>query len=346
MTLESFLSFWNHHNTTIIEALIALITVSSLFLGFRHFFVKESHSDLGAGGVTGDISQLENTLKKILENQASAPPPAAAPAPPPEPAAPSDPGGELMFTAADLQHFRDSLAEALTKNEELQTKITTLEKSGGAAAAPAGNPALEAELKSKVADLEARLKEYELISDDIAELSRFREENSKLKKEIAKLSSGASTAVPEVAEPPSTPSAKSSFAIETEPVAEAVAVPVPEPIVSEPPVVEAPPAEPEVVAAVPAPEVAPVADDAPTMAISAEGATTEAPVEAESGPNPLDEEFLKEFAEVVHGKKPEDKAVAGAPSTPSPPKDGASAEADETQKLMNSFESFVANKKE
>jgi phage shock protein A len=39
----------------------------------------------------------------------------------------------------------------------------------------------------KIRDLEGKLKEYEIIEDDIADLSHFKEENAKLKKKIEEL---------------------------------------------------------------------------------------------------------------------------------------------------------------
>ncbi len=46
------------------------------------------------------------------------------------------------------------------------------------------------ELAGKARDLEARLAEYEIISEDIADLSRYREENDQLKKELEALKAG------------------------------------------------------------------------------------------------------------------------------------------------------------
>jgi hypothetical protein len=348
VTIENFLHFWNHYNTTIIEGLIALIVVLSLFLGFRHFFVKETQSELSGSAGSGDIAQIEQTLKKILENQANAPSSAssasssdnASGASAATSASALDSGGELMFSASEVQGFRNSLDEALAKNEELQKKISNLEQAGAAVAAAgsaaadakekaqSGDPLLEAELRKKVLDLEARLKEYELISDDIAELSKYREENRKLKAELTQ-ARGASQPVnsTEVPAGSATPEKK----IENE-------VPISE-------VKEPSPSRASETAASSTSNLADEANTSPNLADSLMGdAPAEEPEVETQPPNPLDEEFLKEFAEVVHGKKPENAQSESQPTTPRT--EGGAGVTEEAQKLMDSFESFVANKKE
>ena len=106
--------------------------------------------------------------------------------------------------------------EVLDKDKtiaDLNQQITKGE--GGVAPVIAADP----ELQSKVDELEARLQEYEIIEDDIADLSLFKTENEKLKEEIERLKSQMGNSEP--------------------------AAPAPEPVVEPEPVLSEPEAEPE-----------------------------------------------------------------------------------------------------
>jgi hypothetical protein len=67
---------------------------------------------------------------------------------------------------------------------ELQVKDSEIQNLKGGS----GNQE-KAKLEEKIKDLESRLAEYEIISEDIADLSRYKDENVKLKKEIEMLKS-------------------------------------------------------------------------------------------------------------------------------------------------------------
>ena len=202
---------------------MALIILLSLFVGYRGFFGKKDagSSDMG-GGL--DAVQLEKTLQKILENQSKvnaathaesatehadldlhdAKPSAAAAGAGPE-------------VAAEMAQLKAAVAEGRKKAEALQAKVKEAEEKAAAALANAGAaPAAEAsggmseqekeDFASKIRDLEARLAEYEIISEDIADLSRYREENDELRKELDNMKqnvgSAPAPAAPVAAAPP------------------------------------------------------------------------------------------------------------------------------------------------
>lgn len=348
MTIDQVLSFFTHHNTAIIEGLVGIIILFGLFLGYRGFFGSKDEGH-GAGGM--DTAQLEKTLQKILDGQntghAPAPrhakeeesmdldlheeetpkaapkaAPAAAPAPAPEA------GDVVRESPAEIQQLRLTLSESQKKIEVLQAQLATAETkaaeaqaSASAAPAPAAggaDPAMEAKLR----DLEARLAEYEIISEDIADLSRYREENDKLKAELEALKAqGGSSA------PPAAP-------VSQEPVA--AAAPAPEPVPEIPAEPETPPAPTPVEEEVAAPDLSALDVDAAALIAEAEATPTEAPASAEL----IDEELMREFAAAVEGQKALDKVgeKAGDGSTQ------AEKKSDENAELMNEFENFVTKK--
>lgn len=303
--MDQFLLFWSLHNIAIIEGLVAVILVSSLFVAFRTFFARPDDM----GGSSLDSAQIEKTLQKILEAQGQvktsagkAPAVAAA--------------GEDMSIGVDLSKLDmnldgepDKASEAAVKELETvraqlvesQKQIESLQAQAASATAAPAAPA-NAGNEEKIKELEARLAEYEIISEDIADLSRFREENDKLKLEIEQLRSK-SAAAPAAPAPP------------------AAAAPEPPPAVAPAPAAKAPGPEPvpEVVAAALAPE-APAADPAADSLI--------------------DDELMKEFAAVVE----QQQAVSGVVKKAGAGDEAAEKPADETEKLMNEFESFVAKK--
>ncbi|KYG70377.1 hypothetical protein AZI85_14515 [Bdellovibrio bacteriovorus] len=326
MTMDKFLSFWDHYNTRIIEGLVALVILLSLILAYRSFFAKKSKGDSVDAGNGLDAAQLEKTLQKILENQQSGGGRTSRSAHAEdlstdvdldamEQASVSDAGasdGGSAESAAEVVQLRSSLNESAKKVEALQAQLKdALQAAEAAAAAPAAAGGAEAggmsaaekeEMNGKLRDLEARLAEYEIISEDIADLSRYREENDNLKKELEALKAG--RAQPAAAAPAA------------EPVVEAAPEPEPEPTPSEPVSVEPP--------------------------VQADAATPDAPAEpaATGGADLIDDELMKEFAAAVEGQKALDKAAdkAGDGSQK------AAATGDETDKLMNEFENFVSKK--
>ncbi|WP_373997847.1 hypothetical protein [Bdellovibrio bacteriovorus] len=295
--MDKFLSFWDHYNTRIIEGLVALVILLSLILAYRSFFAKKSKGDSLDAGNGLDAAQLEKTLQKILENQQSGGGRASRSAQGEdlstdvdldamEHASVSDAGasdGGSAESAAEVVQLRSSLNESAKKVEALQAQLKdALQAAEAAAAAPAAAGGAEAEaggmsaaekeeMNGKLRDLEARLAEYEIISEDIADLSRYREENDNLKKELEALKAGGAQPV--------------AAAPAAEPVVEAAPEPEPEPTPSEPVSVEPP--------------------------VQADAATPDAPAEpaATGGADLIDDELMKEFAAAVEGQKALDKAA-------------------------------------
>lgn len=181
MNIEHFLDLFFHRNIFIIEVLFGVVLFGVIFLTIRSFLRAE-----GAGNEM-NFSGLEEGLKKILENHA---------------------GNSSAHANDNASVEGDAIMEEMATQIErlklqLMQKTEEVEqlKSGGAVAASA-TTATEApvkaasssfsggtstELEEKVRELEARLSEYSIIEDDIADLSFYKEETVRLQAEIDKL---------------------------------------------------------------------------------------------------------------------------------------------------------------
>lgn len=351
MTMDKFLSLWDNYNIAIIEGLVALVIFFSLFLAYRSFFAKSAPGHDGDAGHGLDAAQLEKTLQKILDNQAAGKANGTEDlglhiAEVTETPSAKSAAGASVADAAEVAKLKASLNEGQQKIQELQKQVkealAAAEASAAAAAsAPAGGEAHAGgisakekdDLMGKIRDLEARLAEYEIISEDIADLSRYREENDNLKKEIDTLKAGAAAA-------PAAPVPAAAPVAAAEPVAAAPAPPPPPP---EPVAAPAPVAE--TVAAAPVVEAASVDAEIEAAVAAMANQAAEAPAEVAPAPPPveaapeaaavpvdesvIDDDLMKEFAAAVQGQKD----VSAAKK--------ADAEAG---KLINEFENFVTKK--
>ncbi len=155
-----------------------------------------------------------------------------------------------------------AMEKILSEKAKLEKELSDA-RAGGASAggAPAGNDDLQ-KLLEKCQGLEARLAEYSVIEDDLANLKRLQQENAQLKSQLG----GGAAATP-------TPSPAPAPAAAPVPTPAAAAAPAPTAAVPSEPV--APPA-----AAAPAPAAepapAPAADPAATAAAAAIAAAADA----------------------------------------------------------------------
>ena len=172
------------HNVPVIEVLFGVILVLlavALFVSFR----------MAQGGSGDDkvLKDLESSLKKMIESL-QATPNAQVTA-----AADSirDEEGLDAISLEELAQLQGQLAEKDKTITDLKAALSDVqralsEKAGGGSADVAG-------LEAKVKELQARLGEYEIIEDDIANLSKYKSENQKLREELDRLR-GAGTPLP------------------------------------------------------------------------------------------------------------------------------------------------------
>lgn len=222
MNLENFLLFIMKHNTAIIEALIALSLVFAVVMAIRGFLTAQEPETTPSLAGLGD---LEGTLKKILAQASQI-----------SPASNSESSQKL---AEEIEALKLNLQEKQKQIEEMKIANAA---SGSAPVTEMSDGSRE-KIEEQLKELQAKLSEYEIISEDIADLSLYKEQNVKLQQEVAALKERQGSAP--TASPPAA-SAAEPMAAETPPVVE--------PLPAEP-MAEAP------AAAVPPPPPAPVIEN-------------------------------------------------------------------------------------
>jgi hypothetical protein len=176
MTIESFLRFVMRYNTVLVEVLITSILVCAAYLSYR-LFKAERDSELGVSG-GADLSNLEGLLQSVIEKANLVPT-----------------GGAAGDHAAS-----EKLAEQIsTLKMELEKKQSEIENMKGAAGAQSEGGGMTAEekknLEAQMLELQRKLEEYDIIAQDIADLSFYKEENQRLQRELES-KGGASKAAP------------------------------------------------------------------------------------------------------------------------------------------------------
>lgn len=112
--------------------------------------------------------------------------------------------GEGAAATADALELKKALSEKEAKISALMSDLDALkvQMESSTSVSPNGGPAGAGvdvgALQAKLAELQAKLAEYEIIEDDIADLSLFKEENKKLKAELATLKAAVETAQTQV----------------------------------------------------------------------------------------------------------------------------------------------------
>ena len=166
MNLENTLYYFTHHSETIIQWLfLAILLISAYVIARALFARKESGAAVGVTqAMFADGSDVQTFLKKILDQttklegiKLEGMTPAAV--------------GEVGVQV-------EALKKDLAQREEELTKL----KAGSAASG---------DLAARIKELEAKLAEYEILEDDIADLSLYKEENVRLRSELEKLKNGA-----------------------------------------------------------------------------------------------------------------------------------------------------------
>ncbi len=186
MNIDKLLNLFFHWNVFIIEALFGVVLLGIVFLAIRSFMRPEGHdSELNLGGI-------ENSLKKLIENYSgneSASVQTEA----------SLEGDAIMEEmATQIERLKLQLIEKTEEIEQLKTGTAVVSSNTVASnAAPIEavpvKPSVSSpsganeELEEKVRELEARLSEYSIIEDDIADLSFYKEETVRLQAEIDRL---------------------------------------------------------------------------------------------------------------------------------------------------------------
>ena len=185
MNLESALNYLTHHIEPIIQWLFFAILLLSAFLIVRWLFGKKGEdAGLSANSVTlADGGDIQTFLKKILDQTTKL-------ENLPLEGLSSAGAGEMD---ARIQAIKLELASR-------DAEIVKL-KAGGDSKSSADADVVN----SRIKELESKLAEYEILEDDIADLSLYKEENARLKDELEKAKTSSPIALAAESMPVSAP---------------------------------------------------------------------------------------------------------------------------------------------
>ncbi|MFZ3230641.1 MAG: hypothetical protein WA160_10590 [Pseudobdellovibrio sp.] len=207
--MEKALIFLIEHNILVVKSIFAIIFLGIIVYMYRQFYINTSAS--GANGEAIGNEEIDKKLNQILENQKkkvivdtslsgneddSAKNEADS----------NDSSKRESVSNVEVERYRleiQSLKQLVTESDK------KLEAAKTSAAAPVDNG--QAQL---IKSLEARLAEYEIIAEDISELSQLRAENVTLKAQL-----GIFDQAPPAEEKAPVKSEPVAAAVKTEPVA-------------------------------------------------------------------------------------------------------------------------------
>lgn len=285
--VENIIQFLIDNNVLVILAVASAMAALLLVWSVRTFVKSAGEETSGSSGA--DLSQIEQMLKDVLSKSqlvTGAPAPAA--------------GGEEGAQPDPM--LKLEIEKLQTELVQKQSEIEQAKKSSAGL-----DPEEKKNLEARIQELEAKLSEYEIIAEDIADLSKFKEENVQLKKQLAAAQTAPATETPQAASA-------------TEPATVATPEPEKEP---DPPAAE-PNKEPEVTSEAVVSEAA---------AETAEGA---------EAPAAIDDDLMKEFAQAVA----EQKAAPEAEPTKADPTAIDDSVMDEFTKAVEEQKAKTANKEE
>ena len=196
--MESFLSLFVFNSTSVVSFLVIAITVIVVFL---LVFNQKSPESVVRSEIDGH-DNVEGALRRVLGEQRWAQ------------------NASASGDGASPEALQELEKEVLAKDRTIADLNKQLTQSGGTAGESTlspSSPAEQDELMNRISELEGRLEEYEIIEDDIADLSLYKAENDKLKEELQRLKASAGVAGPIAAETDS--------AVEEAPAAEPLQTP-------------------------------------------------------------------------------------------------------------------------
>ncbi|GEM_PF-3308062 len=170
--MEKAILFISHHNLVIIQSLAVGLALLIFIFGMR-LFLKGSPSSASESGLASSES-IEKLLKEVLEKSKNTVGQFQN----------SDSGSLSSENSAQLLDLQNEIKQL---QEHLIEKQNQIEEAKSQAQSAMGTKSNQEELESRLKELEAKLTEYEIIAEDIADLSKFREENVVLKNQIKEL---------------------------------------------------------------------------------------------------------------------------------------------------------------
>jgi hypothetical protein len=253
MSIDVFLQFLMAHNQAVVNWLFVIVLSLSAIVALLTLIGRKEEGH--ASGISAQ--ELEGAFRKVIEEKipkganlgTAAATAAGGAVSEQEDLVPAQMAQtlqlELEKKKAELVKVQSEMAAKDKNIEELKTSLagTAAAAASGAATSAAGTAtagatgatgaAEDAALQARIEELEAKLAEYSIIEDDIADLCLYKEENVRLKEEVERLkTSPADSSAETITVPGDAPVAPS----ESVAVSDEQAAVVPEPEIVTPPV--------------------------------------------------------------------------------------------------------------
>ena len=218
MNFEKILNFLIVHNVAIIQWTLAVILGSSAWIFFRSMFGKGASVRASEALIDGNLSEVSAVLQRLLAQAGTMPALATA-------ASGAVPGATAQAAAATPSGEPGAgavVASGPLTSEELERLKKTLAITEEELAKLKADP-LADKFKAqsiKLEELQSKLAEYEILEDDIADLSLYKDENARLKAELENFKSSGQTPESIVEEFASVVEGNKGVEIETNGVAE------------------------------------------------------------------------------------------------------------------------------
>jgi len=224
-----------------------------------------------------------------------------------------DAAEKLSALERKMAEQASAMEHILSEKAKIEKELSAARASGATTGAPAADGSEDvAKLQEKCQSLEARLAEYSVIEDDLANLKRLQQENASLKSQLANNGSGTTASAPPPTSTPTpaptptavapTPEPVPAAAASEAPALEAAPVPTPEPLPQ-----AAAPAEAQAevpAAAAPAATFEGLVDEVEKSLQSSTPAATAAetptPQTGAKGPEKTDEDLIAEFEKMLN----------------------------------------------
>lgn len=191
--MNEIINWITSHNALMIQSVFSIVMVLVVVYVYRIYFVSS-----GSNEASEDIEALNKKITQLIQQQAGSTKAISGDTGSNSSGASEKSDGQIESNETselknEIIKLKEQLNEAEKKIFELaptngsannSVNSAALANTAGAAEALAASSSQVKELTEKVQQLEARLSEYDIIADDIAELSQLRADNIELKKKI------------------------------------------------------------------------------------------------------------------------------------------------------------------
>lgn len=195
--MEKTLHFIALYNTQIIQVGFGIVLLLIVVYVYRIFFMSNV---IDAGGTENfNAEVIEEKLNIIIDQQKQRPTTGSSSTAVTRSSEEGATPEEVDKLKSEIYNLRQQIAESEKNANESKGKGSGVGTGAGAAKSESAQESAKAvQLEAKITDLQSRLSEYEIIADDIAELSQLRTENAKLIQELAAVKASSSTELPTV----------------------------------------------------------------------------------------------------------------------------------------------------